>query len=252
MKAILIDDEKSSLRSLSYELKAYCPEVEVVGQYNDPKEGLDQINKLSPDLVFLDIEMPGMNGFDLLEKCVKIDFEVIFVTAYDQFAVKAFEFNAIDYVLKPVGISKLIQAVNKASEKIKKGLEPDSLQALINNIRLQSQIGSIQIIALPTSDGFTMVNINEIAFLEADSNYTWVNLIQDQRYLVSRTLKEFESMLNFPQFFRSHKSYLVNLNHVAKYVRGQGGYLILINKANVPVSRTQKTALMNVINLFKV
>ena len=252
MNAILIDDEKSSLRSLEYELTAYCPEINIIGTFQDPKSGLKEIQRLHPDLVFLDIEMPGMNGFELLQEVGDIDFEVIFVTAYDQFAVKAFEFNAIDYVLKPVRKIKLIQAVKKASENQKKGIEPEQLSALLNNIQLQTKGGGIQIIALPTSEGFTMVNINDIIFLEADSNYTWVYINPKQKFLVSKTLKEFSSMLDFPQFIRPHKSYFVNLNHATKYVKGQGGYLIMNSGNQIPVARTQKAALMRVLNIYKV
>lgn len=248
LKAVLIDDEKSSLQSLTFELNAYCPDVEVVAAFKDPKEGLFHIKSMPPDILFLDIEMPGMNGFDLLQELPAIDFVVIFVTAYDQFAIRAFEFNALDYLLKPVRKEKLIQAVKKVADQQQQRLDKSGLEALMQNIRLQMR-GGIEQIALPTSDGFSMVHINDIAYLQADSNYTWVFLVSQKKYLIAKTLKDMEEMLRFPQYFRAHKSYLVNLNHVEKYVRGQGGYLVMKDSIQIPVARVQKTELMKMLKI---
>lgn len=248
LKAVLIDDEKSSLQSLTYELNAYCPEVDVIAAFKDPGEGLAYIKSMPPDILFLDIEMPGMNGFDLLQALHTIDFAVIFVTAYDQFAIKAFEFNALDYLLKPVRKEKLIQAVKKVQDHQQQKLDRTSLDALIQNIRVQTRSG-IEQIALPTSDGFSMVHINDITYLQADSNYTWVFISSQKKYLIAKTLKDMEEMLQFPQYFRAHKSYLVNLNHVEKYVRGQGGYLVMKDATQVPVARAQKGDLMKYLKV---
>ena len=248
LKAILIDDEKSSLESLHFEINEYCPDVEIIAQCQDPKEGIQKIRKMNPDLVFLDIEMPGMNGFELLQQLPDFNLYVIFVTAYDQFAIKAFDFNAIDYLLKPVRKSKLIAAVQKVVDRQQPKFDSSSLDALIQNIRIQSQ-GGLENIALPTHDGFTMVHINDILYLNAESNYTWVHLVQKKKYLVTKTLRDLEEMLHFPQYFRSHKSHLVNLNHVDKYVRGQGGYLVMKDNTQIPVSRAQKMELLRVLNL---
>lgn len=248
LKTILIDDEKGSLESLMFELREYCPEVEVVAASKDPKEGLRMIQKLSPDLIFLDIEMPGMNGFELLQQLPDVSLNVIFVTAYDQFAIRAFDFNAIDYVLKPVRKAKLISAVQKVVDLQQPKLDKSGLDALIQNIRMQSHSG-LENIALPTSDGFSMVHINDITQLQAESNYTWVFLNNQKKYLVTKTLKDMEDMLRFPQYFRPHKSYLVNLNHVDRYVRGQGGYLIMKDNAQIPVARAQKLELLRVLKL---
>jgi two-component system LytT family response regulator len=248
LRAILIDDERSSLQSLTYELNAYCPDVEVIAAYKDPGEGLDRVRKAEFDLLFLDIEMPGMNGFDLLQQMPEMHFAVIFVTAYDQFAIKAFEFNAIDYLLKPVRKEKLIQSVQRVVDQQQQKLDKHGLEALIQNIRVQTRIGLEQI-ALPTGDGFSMVHINDINYLQADSNYTWVYLTNLKKHLIAKTLKEMESMLDFPQYFRAHKSYLVNLNQVAHYTRGQGGYLVLKDGTQIPVARTQKPELMQILKL---
>jgi two-component system LytT family response regulator len=242
LKTILIDDEKGSLESLMFELREYCPEVEVVAASKDPKEGLRMIQKLSPDLIFLDIEMPGMNGFELLQQLPDVSLNVIFVTAYDQFAIRAFDFNAIDYVLKPVRKAKLISAVQKVVDLQQPKLDKSGLDALIQNIRMQSHSG-LENIALPTSDGFSMVHINDITQLQAESNYTWVFLNNQKKYLVTKTLKDMEDMLRFPQY------YLVNLNHVDRYVRGQGGYLIMKDNAQIPVARAQKLELLRVLKL---
>ena len=247
IKAILIDDEKSSIQSLEYELKEYCPDVEVIGTSRKPLEAVPLIKENRPDLVFLDIEMPEINGFELLQQLDNIDFDVIFVTAYDQFAMQAFEFNAIDYILKPVRKDKLIHAVQKVVERQTHAFPKEDLDALVNNIQLQSRSG-IEKIALPTSDGFEFVHVNTIVFLQAESNYTWVHL-ESKKYLIAKTLKEMSSMIPFPQFFRAHKSYLVNLNHVARYVRGSGGYLVLDNGEQISVSRGQKEALMRVLSI---
>lgn len=243
MRAILIDDEPDSLESLTAELHAYCPEVEIICTCHDSRQGVTAIQASSPDLVFLDIEMPHLNAFEMLQQLEPIGFDIIFVTAYDEYAVRAFEFNAVDYLLKPVMKVKLIQAVQKVADKNSQHLRPQQLQALINNMSLQSR-QDIENIALPTSEGFDFVHIDDIRYLQSDNNYTWVHLVSQQKYLVSRTLKEVSSMMSFPRFFRVHQSYCVNLNHVKKYVRGQGGYLVLKDGTQIPVSRANKEPLL--------
>ncbi len=248
LKTILIDDEKSSLESLTYEIREYCPELDVIKTCQDPIEGIKIIQTECPDILFLDIEMPGLNGFEFLERLPEIKFHVIFVTAYDQFAIRAFEFNAVDYLLKPIRKTKLINAVQKVFDRQHTEFDKSNLEALIQNIQIQTHSG-LENIALPTSDGFSMVHINDISYLQADSNYTWVHLSRQKKYLVTKTLKDMEEMLHFPQFFRPHKSYLVNLNHVDRYIRGQGGYLIMKDNMQVPVARGQKPELMKVMNI---
>lgn len=248
MRALLIDDEVDSLESLHTEIATYCPEVEVAGTCSDARRAVDMIHSLLPDIVFLDIEMPYLNGFELLQQFEEIPFDVIFVTAYDEYAVKAFEFNAVDYLLKPVMKSKLVQAIQKVQEKKSTALDAGQLRALLNNIQLNAR-RDIENIALPTSDGFEFVHINDITYLQSESNYTWVHLHSGQKYLLARTLKDMSSMIAFPQFFRTHQSYLVNMNHVKKYVRGQGGYLVLRDSTQIPVSRANKDALMQIMLL---
>lgn len=243
IKAILIDDERSSVESLTFELNAYCPDVEIIGSSRDPIEGKALIKSLQPDLVFLDIEMPDLNGFELLQSFDSITFDVVFVTAYDQFAIRAFEFNAVDYILKPVRKIKLIQAVDRVKSRKQHQFDPMVLDALLQNIQVQTK-GGFEKIALPIGEGFTMMHVNDIAYLLAESNYTWVHMANGKKHLIAKTLKDIEALLNFSQYYRAHKSYLVNLNHVDRYVRGQGGYLITMDGAQIPVSRAQKSELM--------
>lgn len=248
LKAILVDDEKGSLESLSFEIKEYCPDLQVIATCQDPLDGLEKIRRLQPDLVFLDIEMPGMNGFELLQQLADLSLNVIFVTAYDQFAIRAFDFNAVDYVLKPVRKAKLISAVQKVVDRQQPKMDKSGLEALLQNIRIQSRSG-LENIALPTHDGFTMVHINDITYLHAESNYTWVHLTSQKKYLITKTLKDLEEMLEFPQYFRPHKSYLVNLNHVDRYIRGQGGYMVMKDHVQIPVARAQKVDLLRLLKL---
>ena len=240
--------KKSSLESLSFELKTYCPEIDIIAACRTPGEGIQNIKALGPDIVFLDIEMPGMNAFELLQALPDINFDIVFVTAYDQFALKAFDFNAVDYLLKPVRKQKLVAAVQKVMDQQQKRLDKTGLEALIQNIHVQRRTGLEQI-ALPTNDGFTMVHVNDITYLEADSNYTWVHVSDQKKWLIAKTLKEVEELLQFSQYFRIHKSYLVNLNHVARYIRGQGGTLVMKDGAHIPVARTQKSDLMQLLHL---
>lgn len=246
IRAILIDDERSSLESLTFELGAYCPDVEVIGTFKDPFEGAKKVQEMKPDLVFLDIEMPGMNGFELLQSLPAITFDVIFVTAYDQFAIRAFEFNALDYILKPVRKVKLVEAVKKVKSRNQHQFAPEQLAALMQNLQLQTRAG-IEKIALPIGEGYSMVGIQEICYLHAESNYTWVHMMNGEKHLIAKTLKEIEELLDFPNFYRPHKSYLVNLNHVDKYVRGQGGFLVTSNKDQIPVARSQKNELIEML-----
>ena len=246
MRTILIDDEPDSLDALEIELSRHCPGIDVVAKCSDSRKAAALINSKQPSLIFLDIEMPHVNGFELLQSLDVINFDVIFVTAYDQFAVKAFDFNASDYLLKPVMKTKLIQAVQKVSDRQQHHVSQVDLNALMTNMQVQSMQG-METIALPTSDGYEFVHMNDIVYAKADSNYTWVHLTNDQKYLLTRTLKEVSGLMTFRQFFRAHQSFLVNLNHVKRYVRGQGGYLVLKDGAQIPVSRSNKEVLMRML-----
>ena len=248
MRAIIVDDELACVETLDIELGAYCPEITVIGKYTDAEEGCRQIQTLHPDVVFLDIEMPKLNAFDILSKCMPIDFDVIFVTAYDQYAVRAFDFNAVDYLLKPVEKDKLIQAVDKVTRNKDKGMSEERLLAIIENIK--GSCTPSPNIALPTMEGYEFVRIDKILYAQADSNYAHIHLVDGKKLILSKTLKDIERMLASHHFARIHQSYLVNLSHVVKYMKGSGGYVVLDNKESLNVSRSYKSNLINQIKGF--
>lgn len=240
LKAILIDDENACNESLKLELAAYCPDIEVVGVFNAPDEAILHLQKEQPDVVFLDVEMGAMTGFDLLNKLKNISFEVIFITAHNTYAVKAFEYCAVDYLVKPLLKYRLIEAV----EKIKKKREVKN-DNLLNTNLLQNSFHTIQqqlpTVPIPTSDGLELIRADEIVYVQADGNYThiYMKTLKEKHY-VSKSLKEIEALLTGRSFLRTHNSFIVNPIYIKKYVRGSGGYLIMTNGANVDVSRANK------------
>jgi two-component system, LytTR family, response regulator len=242
IKAILVDDELHGLETLSILLNDYCPEVKVMEKCPSAKKALEAIDKLKPDLVFLDIEMPVMNGFELLEQFEQIPFSVVFTTSYDQYAIKAIRFSALDYLLKPVDPKELIAAVHKVNKQ-KNPPTNEQLQMLMN--QLHHKESRFTKIAVPTSEGFELIPADEIIRCEADDNYTHLFLKNKTKVIACRTLKEMEEQFSeFTHFLRVHHSYIVNLNEVVKYVRGDGGYLIMTDGTSVNVSRSRKEALL--------
>ena len=249
IKAILIDDEVHCLDTLNILLTDYCPEVNVMEICPSSKKGMAAIEKLKPELVFLDIEMPLMNGFELLQQFKEIPFAVIFTTSYDQYAIKAIRFSALDYLLKPIDPKELTTAVNKV--KVQKNLPSvEQFQMLMNQI--QHKETSFAKIALPTADGFELIPADQLVRCEADDNYTHVYLKNKVKIIVCRTLKEIEEQLgDFSSFMRVHNSTLVNLNEVTKYIRGEGGYLVMNDGSSVNVSRSRKELLLKKIRSDK-
>lgn len=242
IKAILVDDEMHGLDTLGILLADFCPGVQVTDRCSSAKKALESIAKTKPDLVFLDIEMPIMNGFELLEQFEEIPFSVIFTTSYDQYAIKAIRFSALDYLLKPVDPKELIAAIRKV-EKKKNPPTSEQLQMLMD--QLQQKETPLTRIAIPTSEGFELVPADQVVRCEADDNYTYLFLKNKSKIIASRTLKEIEEQLReFPAFIRVHHSYIVNLNEVVKYVRGEGGYLVMTDESTVNVSRSRKEALL--------
>jgi two-component system LytT family response regulator len=241
IKTIVIDDETHCLKTLSMLLKEYCPTVQVMDQCDDSQTGLEAIRKFKPDLVFLDIEMPRMNGFELLEQFPIIPFAVIFTTGYDQYAIKAFRFSALDYLLKPVDHEELKKAVEKVEKTILPPL-PQQLEILLHKINHQP--ASINKIALPTMDGLQMIPVDSIITCASDRNYTFILLKDHRKIVVSKMLKEIEEILEDYSFLRVHHSYIVNLNEISKYVKGEGGYLVMSDGSSVDVSRSRKEVLL--------
>ena len=242
VKALIIDDELNSIDALSILLADFCPQVQVLEQCNSVKKGLDAIRRERPDLVFLDIQMPVMNGFELLEQVSNIEFKIIFTTSYDQYAIKAIRASAMDYLLKPINSTELIAAVNKIERQLTHSLTD---QWRILQHQLMNRDAGLTKIALPTFEGFELVTFEDILYCEADNNYSHLFLKDKKKITVCRTLKEVEEQLrDIPSFIRVHNSYIVNLNSIVKYIRGDGGYVVLLDGSTVNVSRTRKELLL--------
>lgn len=242
INAILIDDEKHCLDTLSILLEEYCPEVHILQKCTSGKAALLAIEQQKPDLVFLDIEMPAMNGFELLEQFREIPFAVIFTTSYDQYAIKAIHFSALDYLLKPIDPKELIAAVQKV-EKRKTLPSLEQFQVLLNQVRFKGS--DFTKMAVPTVEGYELIDTQQILRCEADDNYTHIYLKNKSKVIACRSLKEVEAQLQgFPSFIRVHHSHIVNLNEVTKYIRGEGGYVIMSDSTTVNVSRSRKESLL--------
>jgi len=241
IKAFIIDDEPNCCKTLSMLLDRYCPEVQVTGIFHNGLDALQAINELSPDLVFLDVQMPKMNGFEMLGKLPSINFHLIFTTSYDQYALKAFKFSAIDYLLKPVDREELQKAVQKVLQRSE---IPASEQLQIMFQKLYHPASSINKIALPTMEGLQMISVQSIISCEAHDNYTTLILKDNKKLVVSCTLKVIEEMLEDYSFIRVHRSFLVNLHEVEKYVKGDGGYVVMSDGNHIYISRNKKEELL--------
>lgn len=244
---IIIDDENSSRATLRGFLENYCTEVSVVGEASSAEEGISLIKEMNPHLIFLDIELPLGSGFDLLEACKLSNFEVVFTTAHDQYALQAIKVCALDYLLKPISVADLKAAVEKVAQKKKQASEPETpspqIGAFVENIsNFNKQLSKI---VLPTLDGFLVVQTREIIRCEAEKNYTHFILEDKRRILVSKTLKEFEEQLHDMDFIRVHQSHLINAFHVQKYIKGSGGYVKMSDDSIIEVSRRKKEFLMD-------
>lgn len=241
MKAIIVEDEEVSRKILRNYIGKYCPNIELLGEASNITDGLRLIEENQLDLVFLDVEMPFGNGFDLLEKVENRTFETIFVTAYDHYAIEALNNHASYYLLKPISIDELIKAVNVVVEIKEKETE---LQNKVLSPKEDSISGKITI---PQLDGFEVLNVSDIVFCKADDNYTEIHLANSKK-LVSKTLKHFEDILTEYSFVRIHKSYLVNINSITKYKRGKGGSVLVSNGKEILVSASKKA---NLLSYFK-
>lgn len=238
LKTIIIDDEPDSIRLLRLQLEQNCPEIEVIDTFTNSVKALPGIEKLHPDLLFLDIEMPVMNGFELLDKVSHIPFSVIFVTAYNHYALKAFRFNALDYLVKPVDVHDLISSVANAAKRIK----PTEMQLS----QLQKQLRgerATKIAINGQQGGINFIDLNEIIYSEASNNYSKLILTDGSRLLISKTLKDVQEVLEEEHFLRVHRQYLINLNHVKQFNRNEG-VLTMDNGDHIPVARHQKEKLI--------
>lgn len=242
--AIIIDDEAKGRLALREKLSAYCPTVQVLAEASNGQEALLLIQHHKPQLIFLDIEMPRMNGFEMLNALTEKDFHVIFTTAYDQYAIKAIKYAAFDYLLKPIDIEELKTAVEKIEQKQNHQTQKQAELLLHNMQHPKTQLNKL---AIPTVEGLLFFNINEIIHLEAHSNYTYIYFSGSPKILASKTLKDFEELLPPETFFRTHHSHLINLNYIKKYIKGDGGQIELQNGTYVDVSRRKKEEFLKAI-----
>lgn len=243
LRAILVDDEPECLRSLAHDLAELCPDVEITAQCVDGKNAIKEIHQVKPDVLFLDIDMPYINGFDLLEMVPDSGFEVIFTTAYDQYAIQAFRISAVDYLLKPIDRDALKTAVDKVRILRKKGDTSKQISFLIQQIK-DLENNNVRKIALPTFDGLEFVHMDDILYCQSDGAYTHVFFLDGSKMYISKTLRYLEDALCNFHFFRVHNSYIVNLNHVKKYTKADGGLLVMCNGHKVRVSRSKKDELL--------
>lgn len=248
IRAIIIDDEQNCIDSLAFDLQKHCRDVELLATCTNPKEGLLSIKKHKPDLVFLDVQMPWINGFEMLELTGEINFAIVFTTAYDQFAAKAFRISAIDYLLKPVDVNDLKAAVKKAAEKIQKQSGVENIVNLLQNIK---QPESNQRIAFPGREGFEFVETGKIIYAQAEGSYTHVFLNDKRKLVISKTLSDIEEMLPPDLFHRIHHSTLVNISHVTHLFKSDGGYIVLENGEKLAVSKSKKDSLLERLGLKK-
>lgn len=237
IKAILVDDEPKSRNNLHDLLQEYCQQVEIVGEAASATEALKLIKQQEPELIFLDIEMPGGSGFDLLKSLNDQNFEVIFVTAFDQYGIQAVKFCAIDYILKPIDIFELSKAVEKAQAQILRKKENRRLVELVANIDRPEDEKRI---ALPLADKIEFIVVNQIVRLEADGNYTRISMDCKKEYLVCKTLKEYQEILEHHNFLRTHQSHLINCRKIAAYIKTDGGYIAMTDGSGVPISRQKR------------
>ncbi|MFK7809698.1 MAG: LytR/AlgR family response regulator transcription factor [Saprospiraceae bacterium] len=242
LTALIVDDEANNRENLKLALAEYCKEVNVIGEADSAITAMDFLKTQKPDLVFLDIAMPLGNGFQFLESLPEITFDIIFVTAYNQYAIRAIKFCAIDYLLKPIDVLELKQAVNRVIANQAKKEQRQKLELLLNNMQQ-----SAQKIALPQSDHVEFVKVEDIIRCKGEKNYTWFYLVDGRKLLVSQTLKEYVSLLEDSHFFRVHQSHLVNLHQVKKYSRRDGGYVVTTDETQIPVARNRKEALQEML-----
>lgn len=240
IRTILIDDEKNALEVLELQLKEYCKDIQIVELAFGGQFGIDAIRKHQPELIFLDIEMPHKNGFDVLQETRDFNYQVIFTTAYDQFAIKAFRFSALDYLLKPIDIIELQTAVSKVRENKGENRLNEKVDMFFKNYISASR----ELIALPIGDVMQVLHYDEIIRCESESNYTHLYLKGGKKILVSKTLKEIQEILDGLSFYRVHQSHLVNMHHIEKFYKGEGAYIIMNDGSNISVSRNKKDEFM--------
>ena len=239
---ILVDDEVNNLKFLEALIKEHLPQLEIIASTENAEEGLQMISELKPQLVFMDIDMPGMTGFELLKKLEPLNFEVIFVTAYNQYAMEAFDYNAVAYITKPIVTKKLTAAIEKAITKIEEKKYTENIFSLLENVQHKNEHDKI---ALPTMQGLQFIKLTQICFCESSGNYTNFHLADNSKIMVSRQLGEYEKLLPADTFVRIHDQHIINLTCIKEYVKGSGGEVILENGTRLNVASRRKDELLS-------
>lgn len=237
IKSVIVEDESAAREALKNYLSKYCPQIEIIGEAQNSREAIPLLHELQPQLVFLDVEMPFGNAFDVLEGCKDLHFETIFVTAFSEYSLKALNQSAAYYLLKPISIEELILAVNKVQQQLMKQELFNRNQIIVQNFR-EPKIEKQQVI-LPTLEGFEVVKMEEIVRLRGNGNFTDIHLSDGSKKMVCRFLKHFDEMLDFP-FMRVHKSHIINLNFVKSYHKSLGGYVTLFDDTEIEISVNYK------------
>jgi len=243
--AILIDDESSSRNSLRQKLQTYCPYIQIIAECENGEEGIKAIQSSSPDIVFLDVEMPRMNGFVMLQHLEQRSFELIFTTAYDHYAIRALRESALDYLVKPIEIKLLLEAVERVRTKKENNTPNQRIEILLHNLLDNRSSHRIAILSL---EGLQFIELSDIIFVEAESNYSFITLQSGPKITVSKTLKDFEELLTPALFIRIHHSYIINKDHIKKYLKGDGGQVLMSNGKLLDVARRKKDDFLKAIS----
>jgi len=243
MKAILVDDEPDGIRTLKKMLESHCPNVHIAATCSNATAAKQELESIRPDVVFLDIQMPGKSGLDLLTEMPEKDFEVIFVTAHNEYMLQALQYSAADYLLKPVDEDRLVEAVQRVETRMQ-AEKKEWTETLMHNLNKAGSPSEMRL-CLPTLKGFIVVKLDDIIYCEAERSYTIFHLDGKRTVMVSKSLIEYDNLLHDTQFIRIHKSFLINLHHVKEYQRGEGGMVIMTDNAEIEVSRRKKEFFMN-------
>ncbi|MFO7370074.1 MAG: LytTR family DNA-binding domain-containing protein [Bacteroidales bacterium] len=246
LKIAIIEDEEKSLGFIRSIIEQHCPAVEIIGTATSVQSAVTLLTNVKPALVLSDINLPDGTAFDMLSRLDEIDFKVIFITAFEEYAIKAIKFSALDYLVKPIDPNELVKAVNKAKEKIEHENNTLKLKALLSNVRDFSE--KLRKIVLKTFDSIYVVDLQDIIRCESDNSYTLFYLKDSRKIMVSSVLKDYDELLADSGFIRVHKSHLVNLNYIDKFIKSDGGYLIMKDGASVPVSQRKRDMIMDFFN----
>lgn len=249
MSSVIIDDEPDARKVLATLLAKYCPDVSLAGQADNVSQGCDLIREANPDLVFLDVEINGGTGFDILRQIPERRFDTVFVSAFNHYSLKAIKFSAIDFLVKPVDASELAEAVTKVRyNRQSKGGTMHDYNILLDNLTAPK----LKKIALPDSEGLEYVAINDLLYIKAEGSYTEVHLQNGEKRTLSKNLREFTDKLGSEGFYRVHNSYLINTSHIKKYLRRDGGVVVMSNKAEVPVSRSYHDSFREYLKVYSI